>query len=59
MMALQMFVGLVTSQNDCKRDWLWARSLLEKIKYLCKSVVSRQSTALSSAIQYAMPPELG
>ena len=50
---------------DCKIDWLWVRSPLEEMKYLLKfyfhffALVSRLSAALSSASQYAMPPEFG
>ena len=51
---------------DCKTDWLWVRSPLEEMKYLLKKLyfhfiglVSRQSTALGSATQHAMPPEFG
>ena len=57
---------------NCKTDWLWVRSLLEDMKYLLKfplllfhynlyfhffALGSKQSGALSSAIQHAIPPE--
>ena len=48
----------------CKMEWLWVRSALEKIKNSFKfiflfALVSRQTAALSSATQQAMPPEFG
>ena len=47
-------------QCDCKTDWQWVRSPLEEMKYFnFFALVSRQSAALSSATQHAMPPESG
>ena len=43
---------------DCKTDWLGVRFPLEEMKYLPK-FITRQSAALSSATQHAMPPEFG
>ena len=50
---------------DCKIDWLWVGSSLEEMKYFLftfifsflRSGVWRQSAALSSATQHAMPAE--
>ena len=51
---------------DCKIDWLWVWSPLEEMKYFhfnlnlyfqFFALVSRQSAALSSATQHAMPTE--
>ena len=50
---------------DCKTNWLWFRSSLEEMKYLLKlyfyffALVSRQSAAVSSETQHAMPSEFG
>ena len=50
---------------ECTTDWLRILSLLDKMKYIFTflfsffALVPRQSTALSSAAQHAMPPELG
>ena len=54
-------ISLTLTKCDCRVDWLWARSPLEKMKYLFifsfLRLVSGQSAALSSATQHAMPPE--
>ena len=53
------------TECDCKIDWLWVRSPVEEIKYSLTfifhffALVSRQSAALSSASQHAMPQKLG
>ena len=51
-----------TRSVTVKNDWLWVRFPLEEMKYLYFhffALVSRQSAALSSATQHAMPPEFG
>ena len=52
-----------STECNCKIDWLWARSPLEVTKYLLTFVSSLwcrdKSSALSSATQHALPPELG
>ena len=53
-----------SAKFDCKRHWLWVRSLLEKMKYLFKIYISvcwlwSRGKALSSATQHAMSPECG
>ena len=59
------------AQSVTKIDWVWVRSLLPRVRIEIKwdiylhlyfhffALVSRQSAALSSATQYAMPPEFG
>ena len=50
------------SSLDCKRDGLWIRFPREEIKYLILhffALVTRQSAAMRSATQNAMPPEHG
>ena len=48
---------------DCKIDWLWTRSSLEELNEIfffhIFALVWRQSAALSSATQQAMPSKLG
>ena len=45
---------------DCRIDWLWVQSSLDiylNLYFNFFALVSRQSAALISAIQPAMPPE--
>ena len=50
---------------DCKRDWPWVRFPLEEIFFFLFSyfhffaLATRQSAALSSATQHAMPSKFG